>query len=257
VRSGAAAARLALGLALGALWATGAQAEVRRLEVEGRAPVAADADPSRAREAALRAALAEAVDRVAAAVADPAVPPPEEGWAARLGGDPARFTERYGVLEDLGELPAGAPAEPPGGTRGAGGPRERVLRVEAHVDVDRVTRRLEELGVPVSLGRAAPLERFVVEVRDPPGWPALARLREALREQGDAASVVPEQFEAGRAVLRVEAPGGPEALLARLLAALPPDLRVEPVAADASGLALRVELVAPEEPPAGAVDARE
>jgi len=241
--------RWALGLALALLpVATATRAEVRRLQVVGVAPLSpAAGSGSSPRRAAVEAALAEALETVAVELAggqplgrgEPGGP---GRWVDQLGGDPSRFILRYRVLEDFGERPA------PLGSSAA-----YTVRIEVHVDGTRVAAGLRALGVAVISADEAPAERFRLELRELPSWAAYAALRRHLVERAGARLVVPETFEAGLAVLRVEAPGGAAALLDRLRAAPPEGLVVEPLAVDAGALALRVRVLPP--PPGSSTSA--
>jgi hypothetical protein len=56
-------------------------------------------------------------------------------------------------------------------------------------------------------------------------------------------------MQRGRAVLEVESRLPPDQLLAQLVRAAPPELRLEPVGSDAESLALRARFVAPAAAP--------
>lgn len=228
---------LALGVLLALVASAPASAQERRLQVEAAVPAggraAAGASP---RRAAIEAAIAEAVGRVARELLGERLlsAAPGEGaraLAATLGDDPLRFTERYRVVEDLGERPA--PAAP-----GVEDPREYAVRVEVGVDVGRVAARLRELGHDLEAAGGGSATAFPVVLRPLPSWVAYEALRRHLLDAGLARSAVPVRFEAGEAVLRVEAPGGPSALLARLRADPPEGVGIEPLAVAEDGLAL-------------------
>jgi hypothetical protein len=212
----------------------GAQAD--RIEVMGRVPAGDDAPRGvPLRRAAVDNALAHAVATVARDLAEGFLvlgPEGDEAWKTVVDGDPARFALRYRVLEDLGERPA-AEATRSGAT-------EYVVRVEVQVDTKRLARRLGELGYPVGGISETPGLPFLMEVRGVPSWSAYTALRQHLLERAGARSALPESFEAGRVVLRVEAPGGASGLLERLLADTPPGLRVEPLAVSEAALAIRL-----------------
>jgi hypothetical protein len=100
---------------------------------------------------------------------------------------------------------------------------------------------------------ARAVESFALTVLEPPSYAALERLRAHLLASAGARRAVPERFEAGRAVLRVEAPGGVAGVLARLRADPPEGLRVEMGAPSAEGAALwLVEIFEPGGDPAAA-----
>jgi hypothetical protein len=224
------------------LAAAGAGAEVRRVEVW--VPLAADAGAAEPdRQALLQQAVAQAVGGVARAVLAPEAAAglaSDAAAAALLPEGPAGYALRYQVLGEGVLPPAGE-----GGPALAGGPEAAGLRVEVHVDAGRVAAALRERGLALAEREIGPVEAFHLELRDLPSWGAYDRLRRHLLEQRGALEVAPELFEAGRAVLRVRAPGGAAALAARLAAAPPEGLRVEPLGVAGDVVALRVS----EEPP--------
>ena len=89
------------------------------------------------------------------------------------------------------------------------------------------------------------VQAFRLDLQGLASWQAYAGLRRHLLESAGALEVVPERFQAGRAVVRVRAPGGPDALAARLAAAPPSGLVVEAIGVSGDVLALRIA----EEPP--------
>ena len=228
--------RRALGLALLMLLvASPAPAEVRRLEVVGVVPAGADARRGAPpRQAALGAALAQGVERVARGLlSEEAAADPSLDLGRLLGGKPREFTVGYKVLEDRGERRALLLADPEIST-------EYVLLVEVFVDVTRIESALEAVGLlhPAPV-KGAGREIWVV-VEDLPSYRAYLALRKHLIEQGGATSVVPAVFESGRVELRVEAWLEPPELMDRLVAPPPEGLRVDPLFADGGSMRIRV-----------------
>jgi hypothetical protein len=229
--------RRTLGLALWTLLlATPSLAEVRRLEVVGVVPAGADAQPGvPARQAALAAALAQGVERVARSLLpEEAAADPDFDLGGLLGGKPRDFTVGYKVLEDRGERRALLLADPEIST-------EYVLLVEVFVDVARVENALDAAGLRL----AAPLPgaqrevRLVVETGV--SYAAYQALRRHLLERGGAISVVPLLFEGSERIdLLVVAAGSPSDLMDRLVRSPPEGLSVEPVSADGQFLRVRV-----------------
>jgi hypothetical protein len=217
-----------------------ALAEVRRLEVVGVVPAGPDAPPGvPIRQAALEAALAEAVMRVASERLSPeSVAAPDLDLAKVLGGNPREFTVGYRVLEDRGERRALLVADPEVAT-------EYALQVEVDVDVSRVESALAAAGLPI----AEPVEGSSHEVRvvveHLPSYRAYAALRSHLMEAGGASSVIPERFEQGKVELRVAGRLAPDELIDRLVAPAPEGLRVEPVFADTMSVWIRVTELPP------------
>ncbi len=230
----------ALLLAGALLAAAAAPAEVRRVELVGALAIVDPPPPTR--QAVLEEAIRLAVAQVARDLAGgPAAIGPRSGtptgaeareWIARLGAPGRSFVVRYEALEDLGER-----------TSQASGLRERAVLAEVHVDAGRVADALLAAGIAVDDGRNAPAERFVVEVRELGSWEALAGLRREMLGAGGASVAIPTELVPGRARLQVEAPGGPERLLERLLATPPEGLRIEPLAAESGLLVVRVRTV--------------
>ncbi len=184
-----------------------ARAEVTRLEVVGVAPAGADAprDVS-VREAALRSALEEGVQRVALSIVGAPVPPPELEEAL---GDPRSYAVSYRILEDRGQRRALLLGDPDVST-------EYVLLVSVAVDATRVERALARAGL-VSR-RLGPARRFRISLEDLASYAVYERVRSGLASAG-ARRVVPYEIEPGRVVLQVDSPDAPERLLQRLIEA--------------------------------------
>jgi hypothetical protein len=249
-RSALALALLAAVLAAGAASA----ADLRRLESVGVAPVLPGKPSASPRTAAVRAAVARAVEAVALAL-DPAVPPLKEDkppkdptailpkLARALGEDPLEYANRYRILEDRGLRPAIFQRE-------SGAEKEYVAVVEVQVDADRVAERLRAAGWLAAPGAAAgaATQRLVLEgVQD---YRALDSVRKLLVEKLGARKALPVELSRGRAVLAVE--GGPpaSALAASLQKAAPPELHVTPVESDPEGVTVQVEWTPPPVEPA-------
>lgn len=236
--AGLAALLLAAGPAAGA--------EERLLQGVGAVPVKGASQPRSGspRDAALRAAIAEAVRQVALELLphlDPAAAEPAVD--AALGRDPRTFANRFRIVEDRGEGPAQLVDEP-------GVLTEYVMVVEAQVDVARVRQSLERAGMlapPPGEGGARQRVRIVIEDLD--GYAGYNAVRTLLGDLG-ARGAVPLEIERGRAVLEVESGLAPEDLLASLVRSAPPELRVEPISADAASITLRAHFVPPVGGPA-------
>jgi hypothetical protein len=238
----AAAPARALAALVAALLAAGSvsRAEERSVEGIGAVPVPAGSHGGSAREAALRAAIAEAVREVAfallphldAAAVEPAVD-------AALGPDPRHLASRFRILEDRGEGPALLVQEP-------GVETEYVMVVQAQVDVARVRERLERAGLlaPAAGEDALGPERLRVVIEDLDGYAAYTAVRTLLDELG-VRGALPVELERGRAVLEVATRLAPEDLLASLVRSAPPELRIEPLAAGAASISLRAHFVPP------------
>jgi hypothetical protein len=216
----------AAALLLGALPAA---AEVRRFEVVGAVVLDPAALPAAPRQAALRAALVEAVARASSDLVRGATgKEPEPGAPSPAPeGEPTEYAVSYRILEDRGEQAALVGGGPEGG-------REYVVVAEVQIDIDRLRAKLQEAGrlgaEPASAAGAPSFRLEVVGIPSPAAWSAL---RAALRSAG-AQSVVPAELQAGRALLEIRAPGGSDRLIERLLhAGLPEGLVLEALPAEA------------------------
>jgi hypothetical protein len=222
------------------LVASQASAEVRRLEVVGVVPGGADARSGvSVRQAALGAALAQAVDRVARERLSPdAAADPDLDLGRLLGGKPRDFTVGYKVLEDRGERRALLLTDPEIST-------EYVLLAEVFVDVTRVESALDAAGLPLREPLQGSGQELRIVVEEGLSYRAYQGLRKHLLERGGATSVLPAAFDGGRVELRVEARLAPPELMERLVAPPPEGLRVEPVSVDDRSLRIRVTELPP------------
>ena len=134
-------ALLALSLA-----ATASARDIERVEVVGAVAVLPGAATSSAREAAVRRALREAVNRTALALLAQ-LPVSEDGAGIELSGvlgaDPLEYASRYQVIEDRGERPALFVTDPDAVS-------EYVVVVEVYLDLDRVRDRLRAAGLELA-----------------------------------------------------------------------------------------------------------
>lgn len=231
-------------LLAGCIAAPAGAADVRALEALGAVPIHSDGGSRRSpRDRALRRALHEAVWRVAVEELDAAVVAPgEEEVAVALGDDPLVYTTRFRVVEDRGERPALFSGDPEAAN-------EYVVLAEVHVDADRVRRRLSDAGLmrlPSGEVRRIRTRLALVEVRS---WAEVQAVRTLLHEVG-AGTAVPVDLVRGRAVLAVESAHSPEALVDALLAAAPPELRLERLGAGPDGLELRAHFLTAADSPA-------
>lgn len=242
----------ACGLALALLLASAAQAEIRQLEAVGAVPLAPDArHTTPLRDIAVRMALNEAVRRVALDLI-PGMDPVEAAALLPdvLGDEPFDYTTRFRIIEDRGERPALFAEDPDVQF-------EYVVVVEAHIDADRVEKRLEDAGLLAAGRDAAPHRDIRLVVQDLESFAAYAALRKALIEGVGVRSALPVEMERGRAELVVNTAHDPWQLLDELLRAAPPELLITPVDAQEDALTLRIELEAlPPEGGGGAPPAR-
>jgi hypothetical protein len=235
-------------VAFALLLAGGAGAEVRRFEVVGAVPVDPAKPPAAPRQAALRAALVEAVSLAArnlVADATGSEPAPGEPPIA-IEGEPSEYAVSYRVIEDRGlqdHVPEGA-------TKPSG--REYAVLAEVQIDLDRVRERLRaggKLGAEAVSAPAGPFRLEILEVPSPAVWTAV---RSSLLRAG-ARSVLPVELEAGRALVEVDAPIPADRVLERVLPAeLPGGLGLEALAAEGDRRRVRVRPIPPPspEPPA-------
>jgi hypothetical protein len=191
------------------------------------------------RDAALRAALGEAVKQVALELLphlDPAAIEPAVDQA--LGSDPRAYANRFRIVEDRGEGPVLLVDEP-------GVETEYVMVVAAQVDVARVRQSLERAGLFVApAGDVSPRERLRIVIEALDGYAGYQAVRTLLDDLG-VRGAVPVEMERRRAVLEVESRIPPGELLDSLVRSAPPELRLEPIASDAASLTLRARFLPP------------
>jgi predicted outer membrane protein len=215
-----------------------AAADERMVEAVGAVPVAGGKSPRSGprREAAVREAIAEAVCGVAREML-PALEPEAAKQAVdrALAPDPREFANRFRIVEDRGEGPALLVVEP-------GVTTEYTVVVQAQVDVARVRQRLERAGLLAPPTGEPTRERVRVVLEQVDGFAAYNAVRTLLDELG-ARGAVPIELERGRAVLEVTSRLGTRELLDALVRSAPPELRIEPLGADADSLTLRAHFL--------------
>jgi len=220
---------------------------MRRVEAEGVFLMSTDAGGTAPRNGAVRAAVAEAVRSTAEGLLPPDFSPegvetppnadPEQAlsmWLREaLGDDPFEYATRFRILDDRGvrrSMDSGGEAR-----------REYVVLAEVHVDAERVRERLQVVGALVGPSGEDSGERIRVVADGVTSYLAYEALRRAVIDGLGARSVVPLELERGRAVLEVDVDGDPNALLAELAAAAPPELRVVPLEASEGEIHVLIE----------------
>jgi hypothetical protein len=212
-----------------------ASAEVRRFEVVGAVALDPAAPLPAPRQAALRAALQEAVSRASQdLVREASGKEAEPGASLAPPGEPTEYAVSYRIVEDRGEQAALVAGGPEGG-------REYVVVAEVQIDADRLRAALQRAGQLAADAAPAPeAASFRLEILALPSPAAWTVVRGALAAAG-ARSVIPLELEAGRVLLEVEAPAGPERLVDRLVhTALPEGLGLEALEPEAGVPRLRV-----------------
>ncbi len=271
-RAGARAAVLALAGAM-VLGAAPALAQERWVEAAG----VARAEPGEGKggpgqQAALRAALREAVQQVAVELLTEAQTkkggdaPDAAALAARassaLGADPMAYVTRYQIREDRGVRPRLLLADPEAKA-------EYQLVIMAQVDVGKIRRKVgagvapgpeeeedaeepaggyEAAAAPAQSGESmGGISSFDVEIDRLATWSDYQAVRDALHDP-IGARVEPVEFTRGRAVFSVASPVPPAELAAALSRALAGRVRIEPVQTGEAPEGDRVRLrVAPPE----------
>jgi hypothetical protein len=200
--------------ALALLLAAGAAAESVWSDGLGTAPLPGAAGTS-PRAAALDAALADAVERVAAGlVGGGSGPAASTALRAALGPKPSRFAQSYRGLSQVERV------------RSEGPGRELVVSVEAQVDRTRIAEALRRAGLLAAQATPPPSDAALRIVVEPlPSWPALSALRRRLVELG-AGRVSLERVEPERAVLAIDGGRSAASLVAALVASPPPGVAV-------------------------------
>lgn len=227
-------AAVVLALALPHLAPSAAQAEVRVLQAVGAVPIDPSHPPEQPlRDLALRRALRDALRRTALEMLPEL--DSEEGQALvgeALGEDPLDYVSRFRILEDRGPRAALYSADPDV-------EEEYVVVAEVHVDTERVRSRLAESGLVARPSGGLPSARTWVVIEDLAGYAPYAAVRRALRRDPRVRQALPVELARGRAVLRVDADGSPQDLVARLQRNAA-EWRIEALRADGDTVVLRV-----------------
>lgn len=217
---------LLVGLALAlALPLPSAAARIQRLEAVGIVPVDSSARKSSPpRDAAIQAALREAVQRVAIGLleAEDAQAVLEEDPGAlpkALGKKMLPYTARFRILEDRGERPALFLEDPNYAT-------EYQVIVGVEVDVDRVRAQLVGAGLLAAEPAGTALGGVLIDVRGVRAYPAFLALRSLLIEGVGASRVLPVEFSRQRVVLEVVGDKPELELLFAMQSAAPPTLEI-------------------------------
>lgn len=226
-----------VGFAVVAVLAPAVGAEVRTVEAVGAAPLDPNDPPRRPpRDLAVQRALAEAVHRVALDELPEFDPVSgDEQLQRALGREPLDYANRFRILEDRGERPALFTELPDVET-------EYVVVVEVQVDAERVRQRLREAGLLMAPAAGAWRRPVRVVVEDVGSWASYRAVRTLLEEVG-AHSALPIEMERGRAVLDVDGDRTPGELMAALMRAAPPDLRLVPLGIDDGTVRLRARFL--------------
>jgi len=122
-----------------------------------------------------------------------------------------------------------------------------------HVDADRVRQRLVRSGLVRGASGDTRRRSVRVVIEDVGTWASYRSVRTLLDDVG-VQSAVPFEMERGRAVLQVRGSRGPEDLMAALMRAAPPNLRLVQLGSDADTLRLRARFLGT--PAAGSSAAR-
>jgi hypothetical protein len=244
--------RRAVGLLLVALLAApAARAQQRWVEAAG----VAKAEPGEGRggpgrQAALRAALSEAVQQVAielltASETASGKPPPDPAAIAErvskaLGGDPSAYVSRFQIREDRGVQPRLLLADPDAKA-------EYQLMVNAQVDVAKVRQKIGARALPPAEAEPgavptkaptpetpekhdeASFSSFDLELDQLATYKQYAAVREALLGKIGARRAEPTEFTRGRALLALDSPVPAPGLALALNKALEGQLSLEAV----------------------------
>jgi len=236
-----AAGAIATAVALAALVAGVARAELVRVESVGSVPLAAGASGgATARQAALEAGVREAVERAAVDLASQAgAGASPDSVRAALGTDLLVYASQFRILEDRGERTPLLEQSP-------AAQREYVVTVETHVDRSRLRSRLQQaglLGAPAQPG-ARRAQRIAFEGVE--SYALWKRIERALGARGGA--VRPLEFARGRILAEVETQEEGGALVGRLGTGLGADFEVHSVGMDGDTLLVVIASRAAPEP---------
>ena len=166
---------------------------------------------------------------------EPVEPSEDDGAAleAALGSDVLPYMRSYRILDDRGEVPVLFNDEPDVKV-------EYVVVVEVIVDVDRVTKALENAGLVAMVSSEDNGQAVIVELVGLSRYEALEVVLEALRTQFGATRIRTLEFSHERQILAIEGPFGPEALSAKLAGFEDPRLLLEPIGVDSDGGRIRL-----------------
>ena len=228
-------------------------ADLRRLETVGVVPMRAGAAAGAPRDAAVRAAVARGVERVAEGLltsrggipeADGGTPTDlAPGLTPALGTDPFEYVSRFRILRDRG-------MRDPLLSRGDPGVQhEYVVEAEVTVDATRVRDRLQRFGW-LEARSTTQGERLRVVLEQLHSYQAYAGLRRSLLDDVGVRSAVPVEFSHGRGVLEVDTDLGPNSLVSALNERGSPNLRIVTLDQQGSELTLLVDWVGPPPGPA-------
>lgn len=232
------AARRAAALALAAgLLALPAAAEITTVEAVGVVPLRDDQPPRRPpREMAEEQALASAVRRVAEDQLrsyDPARD--AERLDAALGKRPLDYVSAYRTLEDRGERAALFSEDPEV-------ENEYVVLIEVKVEAGLLRERLGRSGLLAATQHGERRHRVRIVLEDVQTWASYRAVATLLEDLG-VQSAVPVEMVRGRAVMDVQGSRSPDALMAALVRAAPPNLRLVPLGIDTDTVRLRANFL--------------
>lgn len=248
-------AALALGLAVGGALPAAA-AELRQVESVGVVPILGSGARQPPRDAAVRAAVARAVEDVAHSILpagwEENVPPGsrssgeaqdvEPRLAGVLGSDPFEYATRFRIVEDRGVRDAVFSQE---------AKTEYVAVVEVFVDAGRLRERFASagwLGAPAGAGAGA----IRIVLQDLTSFRAYESFRRTLIDDLGMESAVPLELSRGRAVLTAAGPYDAAELQEALVRRVPEGLRIVPLSREGETLTLLIDDVAPPAAPARA-----
>ncbi len=234
-----------------------AQAELRTLETVGVVPIRAGAAAGAPRDAAVRAAVARGVEKVAAKLmsghggipAGSGEAPPtdlEPGLAAALGSDPFAYAPRFRILRDRG-------MRDPLLTQAPGVASEYVVEAEVTIDATRVRDRLQRAGW-LEARSTSDGSRLRIVLDQLTSYDAYAGLRRSLLDDVGVRAAIPVEFGPGWGVLEVDTDHGPGSLVSALEERGSRHLRIVALDQQDSELTLLVDWVGPPPGPARAAN---
>jgi len=249
--------RLAVLLALSGFFLAPAAAARDVVRVESVGVAAVGSGLASPRDAAVRAALLEAVRQTA----EDLLAPPEVGdefdedlgdfedlesdapenteLQRILGDEPLDYLTRFQVVEDRGEGPALFGSTPNVET-------EYVVIVSVFVDRDRIRERLTRAGMLlIPVGQEPQIRSRLILENLGEYW-VYAEIRRVLLEELKMRSAIPRQFAPGRGILELTAAQSPSEFLASLQRSVSDRMDLIPLSVEADEMRLRVELRDPQ-----------
>jgi hypothetical protein len=154
---------------------------------------------------------------------------------AALGKRPLDYVSAYRTVEDRGERAALFSEDPEVDS-------EYVVMVEVKVEAGLLRERLGRSGLLAATQHGERRHRVRIVLEDVETWASYRAVATLLEDLG-VQSAVPVEMVRGRAVVDVQGSRSPDALMAALVRAAPPNLRLVPLGTEGDTLRLRANFL--------------